>query len=147
MSFFFCKQKTAYDMRISDWSSDVCSSDLAEFKATVKAAAATKAPAIVKEAAAPAAAPERPKAVVPASPAPKASAASTAPAAPVIKAEPPAAEPVAPSTPVEVKAEPLVQPHKTVKQVVDAKQEERSEARRVGKECVSPCRSRWQPYH
>src|SRR3546814_8457504 len=25
---FFCKQKTAYDMRISDWSSDVCSSDL-----------------------------------------------------------------------------------------------------------------------
>src|SRR3546814_5429975 len=26
--FFFCKQKTAYDMRISDWSSDVCSSDL-----------------------------------------------------------------------------------------------------------------------
>src|SRR3546814_1720788 len=26
--FFFCKQKTAYYMRISDWSSDVCSSDL-----------------------------------------------------------------------------------------------------------------------
>src|SRR3546814_7588723 len=26
--FFVCKQKTAYDMRISDWSSDVCSSDL-----------------------------------------------------------------------------------------------------------------------
>src|SRR3546814_9287157 len=25
---FFCKQKTAYEMRISDWSSDVCSSDL-----------------------------------------------------------------------------------------------------------------------
>src|SRR3546814_7917133 len=25
----FCKQKTAYEMRISDWSSDVCSSDLA----------------------------------------------------------------------------------------------------------------------
>src|SRR3546814_2720007 len=29
MVFFFFKQKTAYDMRISDWSSDVCSSDLA----------------------------------------------------------------------------------------------------------------------
>src|SRR3546814_15885003 len=29
MLFFFFKQKTAYDMRISDWSSDVCSSDLA----------------------------------------------------------------------------------------------------------------------
>src|SRR3546814_5247517 len=28
MIFFFFKQKTAYDMRISDWSSDVCSSDL-----------------------------------------------------------------------------------------------------------------------
>src|SRR3546814_10608600 len=26
--FFFCKQKTAYELRISDWSSDVCSSDL-----------------------------------------------------------------------------------------------------------------------
>src|SRR3546814_6642885 len=28
LRFFFCKQKTAYEMRISDWSSDVCSSDL-----------------------------------------------------------------------------------------------------------------------
>src|SRR3546814_8339069 len=28
-AFFFFKQKTAYEMRISDWSSDVCSSDLA----------------------------------------------------------------------------------------------------------------------
>src|SRR3546814_10866124 len=30
--FFFCKQKTAYEMRISDWSSDVCSSDLPDAK-------------------------------------------------------------------------------------------------------------------
>src|SRR3546814_6942245 len=29
--FFFFKQKTAYEMRISDWSSDVCSSDLPIF--------------------------------------------------------------------------------------------------------------------
>src|SRR3546814_2865240 len=29
MIIFFFKQKTAYEMRISDWSSDVCSSDLA----------------------------------------------------------------------------------------------------------------------
>src|SRR3546814_9807038 len=29
LGFFFFKQKTAYEMRISDWSSDVCSSDLA----------------------------------------------------------------------------------------------------------------------
>src|SRR3546814_7382127 len=28
LGFFFFKQKTAYEMRISDWSSDVCSSDL-----------------------------------------------------------------------------------------------------------------------
>src|SRR3546814_7156676 len=28
--FFFFKQKTAYELRISDWSSDVCSSDLLE---------------------------------------------------------------------------------------------------------------------
>src|SRR3546814_6299815 len=30
LCFFFFKQKTAYEMRISDWSSDVCSSDLTE---------------------------------------------------------------------------------------------------------------------
>src|SRR3546814_9819484 len=30
ISFFFFKQKTAYEMRISDWSSDVCSSDLVQ---------------------------------------------------------------------------------------------------------------------
>src|SRR3546814_7260923 len=34
--FFFCfKQKTAYEMRISDWSSDVCSSDLSVGKKVV----------------------------------------------------------------------------------------------------------------
>src|SRR3546814_1804868 len=33
--FFFFKQKTAYEMRISDWSSDVCSSDLCRLLATV----------------------------------------------------------------------------------------------------------------
>src|SRR3546814_15991334 len=32
--FFFFKQKTAYEMRISDWSSDVCSSDLTHFEIT-----------------------------------------------------------------------------------------------------------------
>src|SRR3546814_10640432 len=31
--FFFFKQKTAYELRISDWSSDVCSSDLAVARA------------------------------------------------------------------------------------------------------------------
>src|SRR3546814_10839763 len=33
--FFFFKQKTAYEMRISDWSSDVCSSDLPALARTV----------------------------------------------------------------------------------------------------------------
>src|SRR3546814_10530841 len=32
MRIFFFKQKTAYEMRISDWSSDVCSSDLVRSK-------------------------------------------------------------------------------------------------------------------
>src|SRR3546814_298151 len=32
LCFFFFKQKTAYEMRISDWSSDVCSSDLTRFR-------------------------------------------------------------------------------------------------------------------
>src|SRR3546814_590598 len=34
--FFFFKQKTAYEMRISDWSSDVCSSDLVQTNSPVK---------------------------------------------------------------------------------------------------------------
>src|SRR3546814_3368358 len=33
--FFFFKQKTAYEMRISDWSSDVCSSDLSHSPTTL----------------------------------------------------------------------------------------------------------------
>src|SRR3546814_9533109 len=37
---FFFKQKTAYEMRISDWSSDVCSSDLARALREVYAALA-----------------------------------------------------------------------------------------------------------
>src|SRR3546814_1469884 len=37
--FFFFKQKTAYDVRISDWSSDVCSSDLWELYKKPKALA------------------------------------------------------------------------------------------------------------
>src|SRR3546814_20651433 len=38
--FFFFKQKTAYEMRISDWSSDVCSSDLRRGQALVPPACA-----------------------------------------------------------------------------------------------------------
>src|SRR3546814_10753952 len=36
--FFFFKQKTAYEMRISDWSSDVCSSDLTDDRRDAEAA-------------------------------------------------------------------------------------------------------------
>src|SRR3546814_8706772 len=46
--FFFFKQKTAYEMRISDWSSDVCSSDLEDrdgFRARVRAWLDEHAPA------------------------------------------------------------------------------------------------------
>src|SRR3546814_9411228 len=39
LCFFFFKQKTAYEMRISDWSSDVCSSDLPRGYAALRAAA------------------------------------------------------------------------------------------------------------
>src|SRR3546814_18704280 len=45
--FFFFKQKTAYEMRISDWSSDVCSSDLLRAVHTMNGAfAMTEVPAI-----------------------------------------------------------------------------------------------------
>src|SRR3546814_7445577 len=44
--FFFFKQKTAYEMRISDWSSDVCSSDL-QFLLPVDKARATGNPDIM----------------------------------------------------------------------------------------------------
>src|SRR3546814_2957782 len=42
--FFFFKQKTAYEMRISDWSSDVCSSDLHPQIAVMGAGRARAAP-------------------------------------------------------------------------------------------------------
>src|SRR3546814_6379339 len=41
--FFFFKQKTAYEMRISDWSSDVCSSDLNDLDAGIQERQLTQA--------------------------------------------------------------------------------------------------------
>src|SRR3546814_1112360 len=82
--FFFFKQKTAYEMRISDWSSDVCSSDL-DWGWSRRAMARTSRHSW------------------------KAGLTALAVAS---LALPP-----------------------------------RSEERRVGKECVSTCRSRWSPYH
>src|SRR3546814_2235238 len=48
--FFFFKQKTAYEMRISDWSSDVCSSDLGGVTsvAAVRVTAPDHAPGVVE---------------------------------------------------------------------------------------------------
>src|SRR3546814_10540911 len=82
--FFFFKQKTAYEMRISDWSSDVCSSDLS-----------------------------RPRHRGHPGPRFRRNLAGARPAARAAAAE----------------------------------RVRRSEERRVGKECVSTCRSRWSPYH
>src|SRR3546814_10458216 len=96
-SFFFFKQKTAYEMRISDWSSDVCSSDLARRHGAMGHR-------------------QMPRRL-------PAQSARPGPAGPEDDVEiehpwPPAADGATP---------------------------ERSEARRVGKECVSTCRSRWSP--
>src|SRR3546814_3592444 len=48
--FFFVKQKTAYEMRISDWSSDVCSSDLLALSLNTAAGKALKASGATPEA-------------------------------------------------------------------------------------------------
>src|SRR3546814_19819522 len=44
MLLFFFKQKTAYEMRISDWSSDVCSSDLARRRCRLRSGRAGRRP-------------------------------------------------------------------------------------------------------
>src|SRR3546814_4197552 len=87
--FFFFKQKTAYEMRISDWSSDVCSSDLQ----TALKGAHFDSPAALQSG-------------------------------------------IAKALGAEAKSI-----------MADQLISRRSEERRVGKECVSTCRSRWSPYH
>src|SRR3546814_5203391 len=98
--FFFFKQKTAYEMRISDWSSDVCSSDLAAQQRRFVADAAHEL--------------RSPLTTLLAS--------------------------------LEVA---LAYPERTdwPAAATTAARQTRSEERRVGKECVSTCRSRWSPYH
>src|SRR3546814_1354780 len=93
--FFFFKQKTAYEMRISDWSSDVCSSDLFQ-----EALAAFEA----------------------------------------------ANDDVAITLDLTIHlADEAAWALRRGK--ADIAYFYRSEERRVGKECVSTCRSRWSPYH
>src|SRR3546814_2559878 len=96
--FFFFKQKTAYEMRISDWSSDVCSSDLAHWEASRVSTILAVTPLLS----------------------------------------------IAAVTLVNGFWPTLIRPeHVTWLGFTGA----RSEERRVGKECVSRCRSRWSPYH
>src|SRR3546814_9837767 len=95
--FFFFNQKTAYEMRISDWSSDVCSSDLKEGATTCLSVNLPVALA----------------------------------AAPTYLARQ-----GHPRSPAELGGAAHIR-H------LDA---DRSEARRVGTECVSTFRSRWSPY-
>src|SRR3546814_2719422 len=92
---FFFKQKTAYEMRISDWSSDVCSSDLAEVLQQQGGGAAE-----------------------------------------VVGI----ADRLGEDLPREEGGRRLAR-REGLRFVP------RSEERRVGKECVSTCRSRWSPYH
>src|SRR3546814_18055165 len=111
---FFFKQKTAYEMRISDWSSDVCSSDLKQMIRTLLCSGA----------------------LLLAGPAFAQSATGGQEMAPAEQAAP--ADSAQPST-VDVAT------------VVDSEfpssagDKNRSEERRVGKECVSTCRSRGAP--
>src|SRR3546814_5507078 len=107
MCIFFFKQKTAYEMRISDWSSDVCSSDLRIGRqAGVNEEPATFLTLGLLGGMGPAA---------------------TLDFLGKLQAFTPA------------KSD---QDH--IRVITDIN---RSEERRVGKECVSTCRSRWSPYH
>src|SRR3546814_1554657 len=103
--FFFFKQKTAYEMRISDWSSDVCSSDLRE-PTTVTFMM------------------ERIRVAVVFGGRSSEHAVSCVSASSVLRNLDP-----------------------TRYEVVPIGITPRSEERRVGKECVSTCRSRWSPAH
>src|SRR3546814_7502552 len=102
---FFFKQKTAYEMRISDWSSDVCSSDLRN-RGVAQVQAAERCNRRGKYALAHADSPQ--------------SIEAWAPLGPAVVAL------------CMVSRLPILT---------------RSEERRVGKEFVRTCRSRWTPYH
>src|SRR3546814_8749611 len=110
--FFLFKQKTAYEMRISDWSSDVCSSDLTrnvELETALDTANGRVETVTSK----------------------------------VNKG-------LASNGIVPTFSDPSGTTTFKVRGVIDADYvafNERSEERRVGKECVSTCRSRWSPYH
>src|SRR3546814_3596706 len=107
--FFVFKQKTAYEMRISDWSSDVCSSDLEASRRRV-------AEVFIQR--------HRQRLVAP----------------PVAK------DRVCPRDwPLETHRRD--DDERGLQDIGAHVAAQRSDERRVGKECVSTCRSRWSPYH
>src|SRR3546814_16398199 len=106
--FFFFKQKTAYDMRISDWSSDVCSSDLNRLH-FCGLLSLIRLQSILLTA--------------------------------------PSNGPILRQITQVCGAQSLVLGRKAANYVLYSRPIRRSEERRVGKECVSKCRSRWSPYH
>src|SRR3546814_1052034 len=109
-SLFFCfNQQTAYEMRISDWSSDVCSSDLLR-----RTSEWFGAPVFIVLQAAPMAA-----------------------LIPLITF----------TYGIGLTAKTLAVIMLALPVIVLNCYKEGSEERRVGKECVSTCRSRWSPYH
>src|SRR3546814_4952458 len=111
MLIFFFKQKTAYEMRISDWSSDVCSSDLpADIARAIDAALADPRPSLIA------------CRTIIGYGAPNKQGSHSTHGSPLGGDEIAAAR-------------------------VHLGWEHRSEERRVGKECVSTCRSRWATYH
>src|SRR3546814_19081418 len=109
---FFFKQKTAYEMRISDWSSDVCSSDLNPLGACAALGSDTWAPAR--------------------------NAYQSIGGCPVFVFHP--RDQIGNRRGIVNRAD-------TLAGAQDITPALRSEERRVGKECVSTCRSRWWPYH
>src|SRR3546814_2948786 len=110
---FFFKQKTAYEMRISDWSSDVCSSDLSDSERQ-----AVQLSLLVL----------------------LASVFFSGFVLAVDEFTPPVRA-IAYTLPVTHGIQ-LLQDF-----MLRGSTTHRSEERRVGKECVSTCRSRWSPYH
>src|SRR3546814_20229470 len=112
--FFFFKQKTAYEMRISDWSSDVCSSDLGIGIGRAHDTLPQRAGR--NRAIGPAAEDEIPRPIV--------------------------GDGGHEGVRHQYRQVEHAQPRRLALRV-----DERSEERRVGKECVSTCRSRCSPYH
>src|SRR3546814_17570141 len=131
---FFFKQKTADAMRISDWSSDVCASDL---DAALRGLARhLPARAQVGEVLAPQAEQHEEQ--------PEADQGSEQDDRCAHAHHPPGRFSTLGSKPTATRSSRL---RVCIGEAGTARRSGRSEERRVGKECVSTCRSRWSPYH